>query len=109
MTYIPGTGSLKPTTIQEGNNENISQLYVVSTSGVKKNKSDADLDSKSWYETRKVFLIIGISISLIFILITLKYPRFWIFIALGPAASLGAWYAKRIIKKFEPKPKKYSS
>jgi hypothetical protein len=55
------------------------------------------------------WIIPGVILSLLFLLLALRYKNFIVFIPVGPIASIFAWYVKRFVKKFETKPKKYSS
>ncbi len=101
MTDIPGTGKLAtPKFTQEIPTV---PLNTVNISELKKPK-EVQNGKTSQYDTIYTFLIVGIVIGLIFLLISLKYSMFLIFIPLGPVATLSSWYVRKFMKKFEQKP-----
>lgn len=106
MTDIPGTGKNDPNEIKTTNNLLVTPLSVVNVSELNKIKNP-DETNLNWYDKFHFWVSIGILLSLIFIGISLKYKRFIIFIPLGPLAAIASWYVKRLVRRYEPKPKKY--
>ena len=108
MTDIPGTGKIK---LLEKKTQEISStpLSVVNVNELKRKKEDPSEVDSIWYEKFHFWLIFGIVISLIFLIISFKYKGFLALIPLGPIAAIISWYIKKIVKKLEPKPKKYSA
>ena len=107
MTDIPGTGKLTSP-------ENVAQeipttpLSLVNIKELKKKKEEPTGITVFWYDKFYIWLFFGIILSLVFVLLTFKYKSFVVLIPLGPIASVSSWYVRKLVRKYEPKPKKYS-
>lgn len=108
MTDILGTEHLRSETNRKESEENMTPISVFNTSELKKYKATINNETHHWYDKRRYWLTTGIFVSLLFLLITIKYPRFWIFIPLGLITAFCAWHVKRLVNKYEPKTKRYS-
>jgi hypothetical protein len=108
MTDIPGTGKLKSLT-ENTQDVPLTPISVVNIKELKRGDSEPIEYSINRYDKFYFWLIAGSVISLIFLLVSLKYRAFWIFVPVGPIAAIISWYVRKIVKKYEPKPKKYSA
>jgi hypothetical protein len=108
MTDIPGTGKIPIPEIKKDSNLH-TPMSTVNISELKKGEIEPIKNESLWYGKIQFWLIPGVFLSLIFILISLKYKNFIVFIPVGPIVSIVSWYVKKLLKKYEPKPKKYST
>jgi hypothetical protein len=108
MTDIPGTGKIKSD--EEGRQViPVIPINVVNIKELKRGDKSVVENNSVWYHKLQFWLIIGIVFSLIFLILSLKYKSFLVFIPVGPVTALISWYIRGVLKKYEPKPKRYSS
>jgi hypothetical protein len=101
MTDIPGTGKLASSELPP--EIPTITLNTVNINELKKPKEVAT-GQTSRYDSIYAFLIIGIVIGLVFLIISLKYSAFLIFVPLGPSATISVWYVRKFMKRLDQKP-----
>jgi hypothetical protein len=108
MTDIPGTGKVL---VKEKDPLNFepTPISVINIKDLKRAKEEPEEKSLNFYDNFYFWLATGIAISLIFLLISFRYKGFIVFVFLGPTASVLSWYVRKLLKKYEAKPKRYSS
>lgn len=102
MTYIPGTGNVKPvkvTVVEQEKPPTLEMYGVINVEELKHPKTvEYKEDQDIWYNQLKYWMIFGGCLSSLFAILSVINWRFLLIIPLGPYAAYLTWHIRRWVK-----------